>query len=100
MPPIEGHESMVETEEKLALSGCHSASAERSLYWFNALVQIFKVRSEMKKSEAFAPTHHEGYKLLESSYEYFISVRELPKSTCLLGRGKYTPAEGACQERA
>ncbi len=25
---------------------------------------------------------------------------ELPKSTCLLGRGKYTPVEGACQERA
>ena len=53
MPPIEGHESMVETEEKLALSGCHSASAERSLYWFNALVQIFKVRSETKKVGGF-----------------------------------------------
>ena len=83
MPPIEGHESIVGAEEKLALVVIYLPFCfytEQSLYWFNALVQIFKVRSGIKKPEA-SLRHHVSYVLLELVTSYFHSVRAHHRTT-------------------
>ena len=90
MPPIEGHESIVGAEEKLALV------VLLSLYWFNALVQIFKVRSGIKKPETLL-RRHVSYVLLELVTSYFHSVRAHHRTTRSVAKGEYTPLPVGCQ---